>query len=177
VAEVLPVPAEIAPVELAPASAASTDVVAETSVADVVAVLRVPAAIPVAVAEARLTAVAPDGAPRPALVVGRSAVSSRSSRVAVSGVPPADPVPDPVAPVATDDAPPTVPLVPPRSAPRTPDAPAPPAPTGGGSLPLGSLHATLPTLPVQPALVDLVSTAPVRTLQDGQVAEPSSSPD
>jgi hypothetical protein len=39
------------------------------------------------------------------------------------------------------------------------------------------MHATLPTLPVQPALADLVSTAPVRMLQDGLLPEPSSSPD
>jgi hypothetical protein len=46
----------------------------------------------------------------------------------------------------------------------------------GGTTTFGSPLATLPALPAQPALADVVSTAPVQTLQDGSDREPSVSP-
>ncbi|PZA20019.1 hypothetical protein, partial [Modestobacter versicolor] len=63
------------------------------------------------------------------------------------------------------------PLVTPVSVPPAPAAPS-DGSRSGGALVL----ATLPAPPVQPSLADLVSSAPLQTLQDGSDTEPSVSP-
>jgi hypothetical protein len=105
-----------------------------------------------------------------------------TSRSAASDDPAAAPQAAAAPPVATPL--PAEPVSPPQpaDAPSRPTPSSPPGPTSptgptDGSRSGGTAHlATLPAPPVQPTLVDDVSTAPVLVLEDGSFAEPSISP-